>query len=141
MPYRLPSHLEQYAEAIPGDIRKALSDAELLARCTEAHRIRERARGLPLSPIDYRAWLNRVAAVLKATPPRELKAQLDELRAEATAASGRLRSGYYQRADDIEKRNPPVDAEQLATAEKVIAASSSRRDRAADMLHKVALRH
>ena len=91
MPYRLPSHLEQYAEAIPGDIRKALSDAELLARCTEAHRIRERARGLPLSPIDYRAWLNRVAAVLKATPPRELKAQLDELRAKATAASGRSR--------------------------------------------------
>jgi len=138
MPYRLPSHLENYAAAIPGDIKKALSDAELLARCTEAHRIREQARTLPLSSIDYRAWLDRSTAVLKALPPRELHKQLDKLRTQISESSGTLRAGYRQRADDIAKRNPQPDDEALAVAEKVVA--SSRRNRVADILYKTATR-
>jgi len=127
LPDRLPAdvqkRIDDFAERIPADVRKHLSAAELCARMTEVERIKSVADKYGMSPIDYRAFMDRADAVTKALAASTLNAQVAELRASAaTTCDPLLRRGYYERIRNLEKANPQVSADDIDKAEKTLTA-------------------
>ena len=119
--YQLPAHLERYASQVPAGVRRELTDAELLARCTEADRLLMQADRLVLSPLAYQAWHDRARAILTAAPLTTVTAERDSLLSKAAAATDPVvRAGFYDRAQQLEQSNPQVDSEALVKAHKIV---------------------
>lgn len=125
--YPLPAHLERHAANMTSDIRGQLSEAERLARLTEAHRLHAMADGMGLSPNSWQPWLARIHQTLNALPAKKLEAERAQLQSMLAAASDNreLARGYQQRLTELERDNPQPTKDQVADAQRLIDAHTA----------------
>lgn len=133
--YQLPDRHRARAERIPAKTRSALSDAELLARCSHAENLEKTVETISDRSTIY-GYQALIAQVLEALPVADLERRCAELETLAAATSDAvLFRAQHARAAQLRTANPQPPADLTKAAEAEIRAARGPRT-PSDWLYK-----